>query len=323
MTEWKPSASFAAMRSRADLMQSVRDFFAQRAVLEVETPLLARAGVTDPHLTNAVTRLQGPGMAEATDFYLQTSPEYAMKRLLAAGSGSIFQIARVVRDDEMGRHHNPEFTLLEWYREGFDEHQLMDEVDAFMQQMLQCETADRISYQQLFMNYLKVDPLTREGLAQLETQLRAHNLGNIVDQITDTDTWLQLAMSHLIEPRIGIERPCFVYNFPASQAALARVSVEDPRVARRFELYFGGVELANGFYELTDAAAQAQRFDADNQARELLGKPRSPADTRLLAALGSGMPACAGVALGLDRLLMLKTGASHIDEVLAFPIHSA
>ncbi|MGX5914597.1 elongation factor P--(R)-beta-lysine ligase [Aliidiomarina sp. Khilg15.8] len=323
MTDWQPSATFAVMQSRAQLMQSIRDFFTQRAVLEVETPMLAHAGVTDPHLVNAVTRLSGPGLPKPTDFYLQTSPEYAMKRLLAAGSGSIFQIARVVRDDEIGRYHNPEFSMLEWYRVDFNEHQLMDEMDALLQLTLQCGLASRISYQQLFIQHLGLDPLTEQGLCELETCLRDHGLGNIVDQTSDTDTWLQLAMSHLIEPHIGIENPCFVYDFPASQAALAQISTADPRVARRFEVYFRGIELANGFYELTDSAQQEQRFEVDNQARLALGKTVAPADRRLLAALASGLPACAGVALGLDRLLMLKLGARHINEVLAFPTLSA
>lgn len=323
MTDWKPSASFAVMQHRAQLMQRIRDFFAKRNVLEVETPLLARAGVTDPHLANAMTTLSGPGLPEPTEFYLQTSPEYAMKRLLAAGSGSIFQIARVVRDDEIGRYHNPEFSLLEWYRVGFDEHQLMAEVDALMQLTLRCPAATRISYQQLFLKHLDVDPLTSEGLAQLKRYLGEHNLGNIVDQTSDTDIWLHLAMSHIIEPQIGSDAPCFVYDFPASQAALAQLSAQDPRVARRFELYYRGMELANGFYELTDEAAQAERFAADNRARDALGKARAPIDNRLLAALNNGLPECAGVALGLDRLLMLQLNATHIDEVLAFPTLSA
>lgn len=312
---WQPGLSPQRLRDRATVMASIRSFFAARRVLEVETPLLASAGVTDPHLTNATTTLNGQG---SSLFYLQTSPEYAMKRLLAAGSGCIFQLARVVRDDEVGRFHNPEFTMLEWYRVGFDEHQLMDEVDQLLQELLQCAEAERLTYQQAFLRYLKLDPLTDVGLTQLRSWLVNQDIGDWIAEEPDTDILLHLAMSHYIEPELGQEKPCFIYNFPASQAALAQIDSKDQRVARRFEVYFKGIELANGFYELTDADAQAARFDADNHQRELMGRPPAVVDTRLLGALRAGLPDCAGVALGVDRLLMLKWKAKHIDEVQSF-----
>lgn len=314
---WQPGVTPERLLERANVMASIRRFFAARKVLEVETPILASAGVTDPHLTNATTTLnwQGP-----STLYLQTSPEYAMKRLLAAGSGCIFQLARVVRDDEVGRFHNPEFTMLEWYRVGFDEHQLMDEMDELLQQLLQCAPAERLTYQQAFQRHLKLDPLTDEGLSQLRTWLVNQNIGDWIAEEADTDILLHLAMSHYIEPELGQKRPCFIYNFPASQAALAKIDAKDARVARRFEVYFKGVELANGFYELTDAEAQAARFAADNRQRRLMGRPQAVVDTRLLDALRAGLPECAGVALGVDRLLMLKWKAEHIDEVQTFSI---
>ncbi|MCL5050162.1 MAG: elongation factor P--(R)-beta-lysine ligase [Firmicutes bacterium] len=312
MTLWQPGISVQRLRDRAQLMREIRDFFAQREVMEVDTPLLATAGVTDPHLTNAETSIAGQR------YFLQTSPEYAMKRLLAAGSGCIYQLGKAVRDDELGRYHNPEFCLLEWYRIGFDDTQLMQEVDAFLQVTLGCEAADYISYQALFLHYLNIDPLEAAGITQLKHWLSAQQLGDWVATETDTDTLLQLAMSHFIEPQMGQQRPVIVFNFPASQAALARIDVQDPRVARRFEVYFKGIELANGFYELSDSSVQAQRFAADNQMRSRQGKPQQPIDHHLLAALEAGLPDCAGVALGVDRLAMLRWGAEHIDQVLSF-----
>src|SRR5690554_2963780 len=312
--DWQPSISMPRLRQRADVLTSIRSFFAERHVMEVETPLLANAGVTDPHLSNAVTHLNTCG-AELTPFYLQTSPEYAMKRLLAAGSGCIYQMAKVVRDDEIGRFHNPEFTMLEWYRVGFTDFDLMSEVDSLLQLVLGTEPAEFVSYQQLFINHTGCDPLTPQGLQHLKAWLVDKSIGDWVASESNMNTLLQLAISHFIEPMLGQTRPTFVYNFPASQAALARLDDKDARVARRFEVYIKGIELANGFYELTDPAQQAERFELDNLQRRELGRPPAVIDQRLLAALQQGLPECSGVALGVDRLLMLKLGASHIKEV--------
>lgn len=315
--QWRPSITMERLKQRADVLATIRAFFAERGVLEVETPLLANAGVTDVHLTNAVTHLQVQGK-QTTPFFLQTSPEYAMKRLLAAGSGCIYQLAKVVRNDEIGRFHNPEFTMLEWYRVGFTDRDLMQEVDELLQRILNSSPAEYISYQQLFIQYTGCDPLTQSGLAALKSWLVEKSIGDWVATETDTDTLLHLAMSHYIEPHIGHECPTFVYNFPASQAALARLDPDDNRVARRFEVYVKGVELANGYDELTDYQQQVQRFELDNHQRLAHGRSPAVVDQRLLAALESGLPECSGVALGVDRLLMLKWGAAHIREVLTF-----
>lgn len=316
---WRPGLSKERLLARAQLLASIRSFFAERDVMEVDTPIVASAGVSDPHLSNATTRLSW-GALRDTELYLQTSPEYAMKRLLAAGSGCIYQIAKVIRDDEIGKLHNPEFTLLEWYRVGFDDRMLIDEVDELLQRTLECRPAERISYQQLFIDQLAIDPLTKQGCEQLKSWLVAQDIGDWIASETDDDVLLQLAMSHFIEPNIGQDRPTVVYDFPASQAALARLDASNPEVARRFEVYFQGVELANGFYELTDHKEQAERFTLDNRLRAKLGKPKAVIDEKLLAALKSGLPDCAGVALGIDRLLMLKWQASDIDEVMPFSI---
>lgn len=321
--DWQPCASWQAMQERADMQRCIRAFFASRGVLEVETPLLARAGVTDAHLHNATTRLQGPGMPTPTDFYLQTSPEYAMKRMLAAGSGAIFQLCKVVRDDEISRRHNPEFTLLEWYRPGFDDLQLMAELDELMQLLLQTMPAQTITYQDAFLQFIGVDPLAPNSKPAVLDALNAAGYGDAVSIDDHLDTLLQLAMSMLVEPKLGQEAPCFVSHFPASQAALARIDKDDARVARRFELFYQGLELANGFWELTDAQQQRARFVADNAKRIESGLPQQPIDEAFLAALEHGLPDCSGVAVGVDRLLMLKLGTRDIAAVLAFPVWRA
>ncbi|EGN75314.1 lysyl-tRNA synthetase-like protein GenX [Idiomarina sp. A28L] len=321
--EWRPTANWQAMKERAEMQQCIRAFFAKRQVLEVETPILARAGVTDVHLHNVVTRLQGPGMPEPENFYLQTSPEYAMKRLLAAGSGPIFQICKVVRDDEISRRHNPEFSMLEWYRPGFDDNALMAELSSLVQEILGCEPAEYLTYQQAFVQILNIDPLQSDAKSELLGALAASGHANAVSNEDSLDTILQLAMSVLIEPKIGQTRPCFVSHFPASQAALARIVQEDSRVSHRFELFYRGLELANGFWELTDAQQQRGRFLADNLERERLGLLKQPIDERFLAALEHGLPDCSGVAVGLDRLLMLRLGVNDIADILTFPVGRA
>ncbi|MCH8502529.1 MAG: elongation factor P--(R)-beta-lysine ligase [Aliidiomarina sp.] len=322
MTEldWRPAATLQAIKERADLQASIRAFFRRRGVLEVETPILARAGVTDLHVHNLSTRLSGPGMPEPTTLFLQTSPEYAMKRLLAAGSGPIFQLCKVFRDDEISRRHNPEFTMLEWYRPGYDDYQLMQELDELMQELLSTEPAEQITYQHAFLDIVGIDPFASNAQGKLLDYLSANGYDGVVTAADSLDTVLQLVMSVIIEPRIGQERPCYVTHFPASQAALAKLDPADTRMSRRFELFFRGLELANGFWELTDAALQAERFHADNQQRLANGLQPQPIDEQLLAALAAGMPECAGVAVGVDRLLMLKLGAASIAETLCFPI---
>lgn len=316
---WPPSTSLAALRQRAALLAAIRQFFAAREVLEVETPLMSHYSVTDPHLQPFVSHYQGNGGERR--LYLQTSPEYHMKRLLAAGSGAIYQLFRACRNEEHGRNHNTEFTLLEWYRPGFDDNALIDEVDALLQHTLGCLPAERLSYQQAFIRHTGLCPLSA-SMDELRT-LAPADCEELAARETDRDTLLQLLFAVCVEPQIGLDRPCAISRFPASQAALARICVDDVRVAARFEFYFRGVELANGFYELTDANEQRARFVSDNRKRAELGREVRAADEWLLAALSQGLPDCAGVALGVDRLLMLMLGAERIDEVIAFPLPRA
>ncbi|RMH22290.1 MAG: EF-P lysine aminoacylase GenX [Acidobacteria bacterium] len=315
MDDWRPAASLENLRRRAALIARIRLFFAARGVLEVETPLLAAAAVTDLHL--ASFELDAGGERR----YLQTSPEFAMKRLLAAGSGPIYQLGKAFRDGEVGRLHNPEFTLLEWYRPGFDHHALMDEVDAFLGEILGLPPAERIPYGELFERHLGIDP-HRAGAAELRRCVRRRDL-DVEGLAEERDPWLDVLLSHVLEPRLGRGRPTFVYDYPASQAALARLRDGDPPVAERFEVYVEGIELANGYHELVDAAEQRRRFAADLARRRERGLPAVAMDERLLAALDHGLPPCAGVALGVDRLALLATGGDALADVVAFPFDRA
>lgn len=323
--EWRPAASLERLRLRAELLAGIRRFFEARGVLEVETPVLAAAGVTDPHLQNLLSRYTGPGHPHGLALYLQTSPEFAMKRLLAAGSGSIYQLGKAFRDGEAGRRHNPEFTLLEWYRVGFDHHRLMQDVAELVTQLLRdrlaLAPAERLSYREAFERHAGIDPLRADSAAFRNCALR-HGLA-ASDLGDDLDAWRDLLLTQIVEPRLGQGRLGFLYDYPVSQAALARLSPRDPAVAERFELYLNGIELANGFHELGDAAEQRRRFEHDNIRRRALGLPERPIDERLLAALEHGLPEVSGVALGVDRLVMLAAGATSLDDVLAFPIDRA
>lgn len=320
--DWRPSANLAAMRARAEMTGRIRAYFAAAGVLEVETPILSHAAVTDPVLASLATAGRGPGLAGP--LFLQTSPEFAMKRLLAAGSGPIYQICKVFRDDERGRFHHPEFTLLEWYRPGWDHRRLMREVADLVRLALRRPdlAAEEVTYRALFRDRLGLDPWCATP-EELRRAARAAGIADADGLDLDLDGWLDLLLGHRLAPQLGRERMTFLYDYPPSQAALARVRSGSHPVAERFELYLDGVELANGFHELTEAVEQGRRFDADLAARRRRGLPTPPRDERLLAALAAGLPACAGVALGLDRLLMLGCGAGHIDEVLAFPVERA
>jgi len=319
---WQPSASIANLLKRATILTEIRRFFADRGVLEVETPAMSQATVTDIHLVPFETRFVGPGAAEGKPLYLMTSPEYHMKRLLAAGSGPIYQMGRSFRNEEAGIHHNPEFTMLEWYRPRYDMYRLMNEVDDLLQQVLDCNSAETLSYQQAFTRHLNVDPLSADK-AELREAAAKLDLSNIADTEEDRDTLLQLLFTMGVEPHIGRDKPAFVYHFPATQASLAEISTEDHRVAERFEVYYKGIELANGFRELTDGREQRQRFEQDNRKRAARGLPQHPIDNNLLDALEHGMPECSGVALGVDRLIMIALGATSLSDVLAFPVTRA
>lgn len=317
-TNWQPTASIEQLRQRATLIASIRQFFSERQVMEVDTPAMSHATVTDIHLHTFQTEFVGPGYADGSKLFFMTSPEFHMKRLLAAGSGCIYQINKAFRNEENGRYHNPEFTMLEWYRVGFDHHQLMDEMDELLQRVLKCGAAERMTYQQAFVDILGICPL--EGsMHDLKVVAGQLGLSDIAEPENDRDTLLQLLFSVGVENKIGQHVPAFVYDFPASQAALAKINPDDQRVADRFEVYFKGIELANGFHELDNPKEQLARFEQDNVKRLEMGLAPQPIDYHLIAALESGLPDCAGVALGVDRLIMLALGCEHIDQVTAFP----
>jgi len=327
MKPWQPSADIKQLKQRAKIISQIRDFFSNLDVLEVDTPVMSHYGVSDPHIDSIPVDFGShspmPDAAIKHSMCLVSSPEYAMKRLLAAGSGSIYQIAKAFRNGEVGRRHNPEFTLLEWYRIGFNLQQLMQEVASLISYVLKNEALEWHfwSYQQAFEMILAINPLTAsdhvikaKALAQVDIQM---------DAGAPRDAWLDLLMSHCIEP--NLPKACFVFDYPASQSALAMIHIDafGNQVARRFEVYVNGMELANGYEELTDAQEQEQRFVMDNAARLAMGKTPMAADDRLIQALAAGLPECAGVALGIERLLMLASGEVDIAKVMAFNHHRA
>ena len=323
--KWRPTASRQMLQLRAALLARARGFFAARGVLEVDTPIVVNAPVTDVHIHSArvVLEAAGPAGAAGAPFFLHTSPEYAMKRLLAAGVGDIYQICHVVRALERGRLHNAEFTLIEWYRLGFSLDALMSEVEALVRELLGApaasRTSARLTYREAFLRTLALDPFTAP-IAQLEEHARQAGFDGAA---ADRDELLELLMGAVIGPRLGQSGLAFVHGYPASQAALARLDPDDPRAAQRFELYCDGIELANGFHELTSAGEQRSRFERDIDERSRLGLPETAVDEHLLAALEAGLPDCCGVALGFDRTVMLAAGAERIDAVLPFPIERA
>ncbi|MCE7537516.1 elongation factor P--(R)-beta-lysine ligase [Aliivibrio fischeri] len=319
---WMPSASIEQLQQRADILAAIRSFFFKRKVMEVDTPAMSHATVTDVHLHTFQTDFIGPGYADGTHLYFMTSPEFHMKRLLAAGSGCIYQINKAFRNEEAGRYHNPEFTMLEWYRLGFDHHDLMDEMNELLTLVLKCDNAERMTYQEAFIQVLGVCPL-EASMDELRAVAAPLGLSDIADIEEDRDTLLQLLFSMGVEVKIGQDVPAFVYDFPASQAALAKINPSDPRVAERFEVYFKGIELANGFHELDNAKEQLMRFEEDNAKRKSMGLIEQPIDYHLIAALEAGLPNCSGVALGIDRLIMLAMGEKHIEQVTAFPFDRA
>ncbi|HWG76260.1 MAG TPA: EF-P lysine aminoacylase EpmA [Steroidobacteraceae bacterium] len=318
--DWRPRTTVHTLRLRAQLLGQARAFFAERQVLEVDTPLLVGHAVTDPQLQSAAVSLPG----HAGSLYLITSPEYAMKRLLAAGSGDIYQMSHVFRGDESGRLHNAEFMLIEWYRLGCSLHALMQETAQFAARLLDLgELApELISYSQAFERHTGIDPLRLEERAARELAV-SHGLDAPAAErctLAELTDWL---MAAVIGPQLGRERLCCLHHYPASQASLARLDPRDPRFALRFELYFHGVELANGFEELADAAEQRARFQLEQRERQTRGLPVHALDERLLAALQSGLPAVAGVALGFDRVLMLRTQAARLEQVMPFTLERA
>jgi lysyl-tRNA synthetase class 2 len=311
------------IKGRARIVSDIRHFFSQRHVLEVDTPILSRAAPTAPYLESFKTEFIPMGSIDKASYYLQTSPEFAMKVLLAGGSGSIYQIAKVFRNGERGRLHSPEFTMLEWYRPELNLEELMDEVAALLQTITSYSESVRFSYKEVFSQYLNINVLvcSKDELQKLAIKKLPSFSG---DFYLDRDGWLELLMSQVIEPELAsLKKPVFIYDFPASQAQLAKVKLDNDgeQVAARFELYAGGLEVANGYDELLDAKELRKRFEYDNQQRLKLGKAEMPIDEKLLAAMSLGLPPCTGVALGLDRLLMLAMNKESIDCVQNLPFY--
>lgn len=318
-----PTCSIEALKARAQLYRTIREFFAQRNVMEVETPIVSQAGVTDVHLASVQVQRHIEGRVQQQ--YLQTSPEFAMKRLLAAGSGPIYQICKVFRDDEHGRKHNSEFTMLEWYRPGLDLRELMHETAALLNVCL-AHRFDEIrplvlSYKHAFQDRLDINPL-QATLAQLKQT--AQRVGLTLDLGDDRLAYMDLLFSHFVEPSLGFDTPIFLTDFPPEMASLAKVRLDEDgeEVAARFEVYIEGLELANAYDELLDASVLRARFEADNQERDKLGLQVMPLDENLLVALAH-MPECSGIALGIDRLLMVATQKLNIEQVIAFPASRA
>lgn len=318
MSDWQPTASLANLKLRAELLTKLRAFFAARGVLEVETPALSRAGTTDRHIHSYAADDSAGGR-----FYLHTSPEFPMKRLLAAGYGDIYQVCKVFRRGEAGRRHNPEFTMVEWYRLGFDHHRLMAEVADLLTALLpELGPPEYLTYGEAFQRHAGLDPFTAQP-EDCAAVLRSDGLEPPAGGELDRDGWLDLLAGEIVYPALGQRRLTFIYNYPASQAALARIWPGEPPVAERFEAFVNGVELANGFHELADAAEQRRRFQQDQAYRAAKGLAGVPLDERLLAALSAGLPDCAGVALGFDRLVMIAAAAGSLEEVIAFPTSRA
>ncbi|MEX0704754.1 MAG: EF-P lysine aminoacylase EpmA [Planctomycetales bacterium] len=347
---WRPAASLATLRLRAELLHAVRGFFRARGYLEVETPVLSHDVVVDAWLEPFVAQWL-PGErptagAEADELFLQTSPEFAMKRLLAAGATAVFQVARVMRQGEFGRYHNPEFTMLEWYRAGDTQHEQMTFTEELVRHV--CSRAatlrdedstspppggaielppapfERLTYDEAFERYAgtRVLKLSVAELAELARQLRLGVPESLAPVEANRGAWLNLLLAGAVEPRLG-ERPQFLHDYPATQAALAKVRDGDPPVAERFELYVAGLELCNGYHELTDPAELRRRIARQSALRAADGRRVLPAESRLLAAMEAGLPECSGVALGFDRLAMLALGADSLAEVVAFPFDRA
>jgi len=323
MSEWRPSASIEALRLRANLYALIRQFFAARGVLEVETPILSAAGNTDPNIASFRSGFSGHVGAGPRERWLRTSPEFPLKRLLAAGVGDCYELGRVFRNGEAGQRHNPEFTMLEWYRVGWDHRRLMHEtvelVNAALALVSRNASVRETSYRALFVDALGIDPFTAS-----EAMLIAALDGIEIDPSgLRRDDWLDLLLTHRIQPAFVRDQLLLVHDYPVSQCALAKIRADDPPIAERFELYLGTVELANGYHELTDGEEQRARFERDNAVREQRGDHKPPLDEDLLAALAYGLPDCAGVALGVDRLLGAMLGADIIAATLTFPFDRA
>lgn len=323
--DFGPTASWENLRLRAELLGRVREFFGRHGFLEVETPVLSADTVVDRHLDPfwVATDDESSGSRSARKLWLQTSPEFAMKRLLAAGGEAIYQVARAFRQGEQGPLHNPEFTIVEWYRVGDGMSEGIGFLSDLCEALLDRGPAERVSYREAFERHAGVDPHAADADVLRSAAERYEIAVPVSLREDDRDGWLDLLLSAQVGPRLGERRPAIVYDYPASQAALACVRTGDPPLAERFELYVSGIELANGYYELVDPDELARRNTENNALRKADGKSALPDESRLLAAMAAGLPAASGVALGFDRVAMLAAGASRIEEVIAFPFDRA
>ncbi len=325
-----PVASLDLLRQRAALLRRVRAFFDSRGFLEVETPLLSHDTVVDRHLDPFVTRhvIDPTRPGQGTELFLQTSPEFGMKRLLAAGTGSIYQITRSFRNGERGPLHNPEFTILEWYRPGDDYPAGMQLLADLASEVSGAKKIETVTYEQVFQQVYQLNPHTAD-IQELKAEAleMTKQIGEPPSSLADDrDGWLDYLLTVMIQPQLGFPDPVILCDYPASQAALAKTRFDAAlgcAVAERFELYWRGIELANGYHELLDPAILRARNVANNGLRVSDAKTTLPAESRLLAAMEAGLPACSGCALGLDRLLMILAGVGTIEQVLAFPLESA
>jgi lysyl-tRNA synthetase class 2 len=313
---------------KSEVLSSIRQYFAVRDVLEVDTPILSRETVTDLNLDALSTFHTNPLSTVRTKLFMQTSPEYFMKRMLCAGFPSMYQIAKCFRDDEVGKHHSPEFTMLEWYRLDFSMEDLVKEVGSLLSLILESPPLEKLFYADAFIKFLDVDVigLSKKELIEL---CQSFDLGDYAESVADMDddsviidALLQVLFCERVETQIGVDKPIAITHFPASQASLAQLNTDDTKFSQRFEVYYKGMELANGFEELGDPVQLNRRFTEDNRQRKSINKSTINIDERFIQAHESGLPACSGVALGLDRLLMIKCGAKHIDEVQSFSFDS-
>ncbi|MGI1680013.1 MAG: EF-P lysine aminoacylase GenX [Cellvibrionaceae bacterium] len=313
---WQPTANLSSLQARDKLYKKIRSFFSEKKYLEVDVPLLGSGGTTDRFIQSFYT------YSGSQRFYLQTSPEFAMKRLLVSGAGPIYTLTKAFRQEEIGCYHNSEFTMLEWYRPDFDDHQLMAEVSELMSYFFDYDI-EKKSYQEIFQTHLSICPYS-DSLERIKSvALSTLDIAGLENE-KDKDVWLDVLFSHVIQPKLK-DKLFFIYDYPQTQSALARVEKNSAGVfvARRFELFVDGVELANGYWELTDSNEQRARFDKDNEQRKFSDLPVVNHDAHLIKAMEKGLPDCAGVALGVDRLLMLIEGAEDIAEVVAFPFGRA
>jgi len=322
------------LQKRSNLLQQARAFFYARSVIEVDTPILSQAATPDVHLASLSSQLQVPGYKEPKTYYLHTSPEYPMKRLLCEGSGDIFYLGKVFRDGDLSPRHQIEFSMLEWYRIGFTMHQLIDEVIEFIQAIMQPKDdlpleVETLTYQQVFAKYAQIENVFNATVEDYQACLKAHNIAEIVGvSDEDKDLWEQLVLTEVIEPKLGRhqDKPAIsvMYHYPAKDAALAQVSKDNSQVAERFEVFVNSVELAKGYHELADANLYRQRFNEANAQRQKLGLPTVPLDENLLNTLkNQTLPDCSGVALGMDRLFALQQNYSNLKQGICFGIEES